>query len=64
MLNSTLSDYTVRLENLTKVYSTGTKKNLTAVDHICLGIPAKETFGLLGINGAGKTSTFKMLTGE
>ncbi|KAL5250662.1 hypothetical protein ACHWQZ_G016406 [Mnemiopsis leidyi] len=64
VLKSTLSDYTVRLENLTKVYSTGTKKDLVAVDHVCLGIPARETFGLLGINGAGKTSTFKMLTGD
>lgn len=63
VLNSTLTDYTVRVENLTKVYKTGKKKQLIAVDHLCLGIPARETFGLLGINGAGKTSTFKMLTG-
>ena len=63
MLNSPLTHYTVRVENLTKVYSSG-KKSLTAVDHLCLGIPARETFGLLGVNGAGKTSTFKMLTGE
>ncbi|XP_063687941.1 phospholipid-transporting ATPase ABCA3-like isoform X2 [Bolinopsis microptera] len=63
VLNSTLTDYTVRIENLTKVYDSG-KNTLTAVDHLCLGIPAKETFGLLGVNGAGKTSTFKMLTGD
>ena len=63
VLNSTLTDYTVRIENLTKVYDSG-KNTLTAVDNLCLGIPAKETFGLLGVNGAGKTSTFKMLTGE
>lgn len=24
----------------------------------------KQCFGLLGVNGAGKTSTFKMLTGD
>ena len=27
-------------------------------------VPRGECFGLLGINGAGKTSTFKMLTGD
>ena len=25
--------------------------NVTAVDHLCLGIPRGECFGLLGING-------------
>ena len=25
--------------------------NVTAVDHLCLGIPKGECFGLLGING-------------
>ena len=65
MLNSNLTDYTVRVENLTKLYPSGKRsKPLVAVDHICLGIPGRETFGLLGVNGAGKTSTFKMLTGE
>ena len=49
VLNSTLSDYSVQLENLTKEYSTGTNKVLIAVDHICLGIPARETFGLFGL---------------
>ena len=29
-----------------------------------IGVKAGECFGLLGVNGAGKTSTFKMLTGE
>ncbi|XP_005108894.3 ATP-binding cassette sub-family A member 3 [Aplysia californica] len=34
-----------------------------AVDHISVGVPAQECFGLLGQNGAGKSTTFKMLTG-
>uniref|UniRef100_A0A8D0GPA7 P-type phospholipid transporter n=1 Tax=Sphenodon punctatus TaxID=8508 RepID=A0A8D0GPA7_SPHPU len=49
------------LQNLTKVYRTRRKP---AVDRLCVGIPPGECFGLLGVNGAGKTSTFKMLTGD
>uniref|UniRef100_H3B4F4 ABC transporter domain-containing protein n=1 Tax=Latimeria chalumnae TaxID=7897 RepID=H3B4F4_LATCH len=49
------------LRELTKVYR---MKNKPAVDRLCVGIPPGECFGLLGVNGAGKTSTFKMLTGD
>jgi ABC-2 type transport system ATP-binding protein len=35
---------------------------LVAVDHIDCQVPQGEIFGLLGANGAGKTSTIKMLT--
>jgi ABC-2 type transport system ATP-binding protein len=35
---------------------------LTAVDHIDLRVPDGVIFGLLGANGAGKSSTIKMLT--
>ncbi|EEC08268.1 hypothetical protein IscW_ISCW018772, partial [Ixodes scapularis] len=35
-----------------------------AVDRLCLRIPKGECFGLLGVNGAGKSTTFKMLTGD
>uniref|UniRef100_G3P0K8 P-type phospholipid transporter n=1 Tax=Gasterosteus aculeatus aculeatus TaxID=481459 RepID=G3P0K8_GASAC len=47
--------------DLSKVYKSGRKP---AVDRLCLGIPRGECFGLLGVNGAGKTSTFRMLTGD
>uniref|UniRef100_A0A3Q2ZXA5 P-type phospholipid transporter n=1 Tax=Kryptolebias marmoratus TaxID=37003 RepID=A0A3Q2ZXA5_KRYMA len=47
--------------DLSKVYRLGKKP---AVDRLCLGIPRSECFGLLGVNGAGKTSTFRMLTGD
>ncbi|OBS71901.1 hypothetical protein A6R68_13520, partial [Neotoma lepida] len=40
------------------------RKRKPAVDRICVGIPPGECFGLLGVNGAGKSSTFKMLTGD
>lgn len=32
--------------------------------NISIGIQKGECFGLLGLNGAGKTSTFQILTGE
>ncbi|XP_038212274.1 ATP-binding cassette sub-family A member 3-like [Zerene cesonia] len=39
------------------------KKNL-AVDQLSFTVGEGECFGLLGVNGAGKTSTFKMLMGD
>uniref|UniRef100_A0A674AIR0 P-type phospholipid transporter n=1 Tax=Salmo trutta TaxID=8032 RepID=A0A674AIR0_SALTR len=51
----------LELRQLTKVYN---RKQKPAVDRLCVGIPPGECFGLLGVNGAGKTSTFKMLTGD
>lgn len=39
-------------------------KMFTAVKRTCVGVKSGECFGLLGINGSGKSTTFKMLTGE
>uniref|UniRef100_A0A8C3IHX8 P-type phospholipid transporter n=1 Tax=Chrysemys picta bellii TaxID=8478 RepID=A0A8C3IHX8_CHRPI len=50
----------LEIKELTKVRERGKP----AVDRICVGIPPGECFGLLGVNGAGKSSTFKMLTGD
>lgn len=52
-------DYCVVLKDVTKYYD-----KFLAVNQLCLGIKQYECFGLLGINGAGKTSTFKMMTGD
>lgn len=54
------NDDLILLNELTKQYSNGKK----AVNFMSLGIPAGECFGLLGINGAGKTSCMGMLTAE
>nr|XP_042904131.1 ATP-binding cassette sub-family A member 2 isoform X3 [Parasteatoda tepidariorum] len=55
----------LHLIDLTKVYKSRTiKKKLIAVNKLCLGIPEGECLGLLGVNGAGKSTTFKMLTGD
>ncbi|KAG1683894.1 ATP-binding cassette sub-family A member 17 [Nymphon striatum] len=49
----------LRFSDLTKNYG-----NLVAVNHLSLGITRGECFGLLGLNGAGKTTAFKMITGD
>jgi ABC-type multidrug transport system ATPase subunit len=46
------------------VYKSRKIGRILAVDRLCLGVRPGECFGLLGVNGAGKTSTFKMLTGD
>ena len=48
----------VKAMNLVKQY-----KKTTAVDDLQLEIPQGELFSLLGVNGAGKSTTIKMLTG-
>uniref|UniRef100_A0A3B4BC57 ATP-binding cassette sub-family A member 2 n=1 Tax=Periophthalmus magnuspinnatus TaxID=409849 RepID=A0A3B4BC57_9GOBI len=54
----------LKIQNLTKVYKSRKMGRILAVDRLCLGVRPGECFGLLGVNGAGKTSTFKMLTGD
>ncbi|XP_064150853.1 ATP-binding cassette sub-family A member 17-like [Loxodonta africana] len=50
------------VKEMSKVYFT--EMPLLAVDKVSFTVQVAECFGLLGINGAGKTSIFKMLTGE
>uniref|UniRef100_A0A8D9B3Y8 ATP-binding cassette sub-family A member 3 n=1 Tax=Cacopsylla melanoneura TaxID=428564 RepID=A0A8D9B3Y8_9HEMI len=52
-------DYAIYINDLVKRYN-----GFEAVKGINLALNSKECFGLLGSNGAGKSSTFKMLTGE
>lgn len=53
----------MRLDSLYKVYQ-GVQGKTVAVDRVCLSVHRGECFGLLGNNGAGKTTIFRMLTGE
>ena len=48
----------IQLENLSKHYG-----DCKAVDDISLHIPQGSIFAFLGMNGAGKTSTIKMMVG-
>ena len=56
-------DDVVLVDNLVKRYG-GAKAGVTAVNGISFGVRKGECFGLLGVNGAGKTSTFRMVTSE
>ena len=49
----------IRLEHLTKVFG-----GRTALDDLSLEIPEGRIFGLLGHNGAGKSTTFGMILGQ
>lgn len=49
--------HAIRIEGLTKRYG-----DVLAVDGLSLCIEEGELFSLLGVNGAGKTSTIKMLS--
>lgn len=48
----------IRLENLSKKFA-----NNQAVDNISLAVEAGEIFGLVGPDGAGKTTTIRMIIG-
>jgi ABC-type multidrug transport system ATPase subunit len=51
------------VKDLHKTY-TGRHRFTRAVRGLSFGVPPGECFGLLGVNGAGKSSTFKMITGD
>jgi len=51
----------IEVNNITKTYST--KKNtITAVDDVSFSVSEGELFGLIGPDGSGKTSIFRILT--
>lgn len=51
--------HAVILDNVSKVYG---KEKFVAVDRVSLEVKKGELFGLIGPDGAGKTSIFRMLT--
>ncbi|XP_058835896.1 phospholipid-transporting ATPase ABCA3-like isoform X2 [Topomyia yanbarensis] len=54
-----LERHTIVLKEVSKFY-----ESVLAVNRLYLAVNNYECFGLLGANGAGKTSTFKILTGD
>jgi len=66
-------NYIIRIKNLKKIYKTGIykiffccfkEKGKVAIKNLNFCLEKGECFGLLGLNGAGKTSTFKCITQE
>jgi ABC-2 type transport system ATP-binding protein len=54
----------VEIQNLTKIFDGFfAKQGLVAVDNVSLDIQRGEILGLLGVNGAGKTTMLKMICG-
>lgn len=54
----------ITVSNLTRTYASAKKKKaFTAVDGISFHVTEGEVYGLLGTNGAGKTSTLEVIEG-
>jgi ATP-binding cassette subfamily A (ABC1) protein 3 len=54
----------IRVSGLRKAYTKLFAKPFLAVERISFGLDYGECFALLGVNGAGKSTTFKSLTGD
>ena len=55
--------YALKIENLTKIYSTKNSGEIRALNYLNLEVKVGEIFGLLGPNGAGKTTFLNILAG-
>ena len=59
-----MSDLAIEVRDLTKKFNLpGRHQTFTAVDHINFSVKRGEVFGFLGANGAGKSTTIRMLCG-
>ena len=54
--------YALEVKNLKKMFSSG-RRTIKAVDNVSFSIKKGEIFGLLGVNGAGKSTTINILSG-
>lgn len=64
--SSKFQDEYVKIVNLTKIYRRGiiSRKTTPAVKSLSIDLVRGECLGLFGKNGAGKSTTFKMIIGE
>lgn len=54
-------NYSVIVDNVVKTYPSGKKDKVTALDQISFQVEKGELFGLIGPDGAGKTSLFRIM---
>ncbi|MDP2207540.1 MAG: ABC transporter ATP-binding protein [Bacteroidota bacterium] len=57
-MEKTMSQLAIEVNEITKMFG-----NFTAVDKVSFGVKQGEIFGFLGANGAGKSTTIRMLIG-
>jgi spermidine/putrescine transport system ATP-binding protein len=58
-----MSDFSVELHDVVKIFRTPEGHDLAAVDHVTLQINNGEFFSLLGSSGCGKTTSLRMIAG-
>jgi ABC-2 type transport system ATP-binding protein len=54
-------NYSVVVKDVTKTYPVGKKDKLTALNHISFQVEKGQLFGLIGPDGAGKSSLFRIM---
>jgi ABC-2 type transport system ATP-binding protein len=54
-------NYSVKVENVIKTYPSGKKDKVTALDRISFQVEQGQLFGLIGPDGAGKSSLFRIM---
>ena len=54
----------VRVKDFRKIYPSITQDPVVAVEKMSFGLNYGECFAMLGVNGSGKSTTFKCLTNE
>lgn len=52
----------IELRNVTKIYQTTTSENVV-LDDVSVRFPARESVGILGVNGAGKSTMLRIIGG-
>lgn len=54
----------VRINKFKKIFKDAHGHPFQAVSNVSFGLDYGEVFGLLGVNGAGKSTTFKSITND